>query len=80
MSASGIVIVAARLSLPGIVVAVFAAVSSTHDVAMCGTESSREPFDFDRQHQLVDADIVLGAFVGGETANDVVTVAAASRC
>ena len=65
MSARGTVIVAARLALPGLVVAVFSTVSRPHTVAVRGAESDRDPFVFDFQHKLVHAEIGLGAFVGG---------------
>ena len=55
MSASGTVIVAARLALLGLVVAVFSTVSSPHAMSVRGAESARDPFSFYRQHQLVDA-------------------------
>ena len=44
MSTRGTVIVAARLALLGIDVAVFATVSRPHAVALRGSESAREPF------------------------------------
>ena len=65
VSASDTAIVAARLALLGLVVAFFATVSRPHAVAVRGSESSREPFSFDCRHWLVDAEILLGAFVGG---------------
>ena len=77
MIASGIIIEVARLALPGLVVAIFAAMSRPHAVAMCGAESARDPFAFDRRHQLLDAEIGLGAFTEGETAGGNGTVAAA---
>ena len=79
--ARGIVILAACLALPGFVVAIFAAVASPHAVAVCGAESTWYPFAFDCRHQMVDAEIGLGAFVRGEAAGGSVTVAAAGcRC
>ena len=57
MSASGTVIVAARLSLLGLIVADFTTVSRPHAVAVSGAEPAWDPLAFDRQHQLVDADI-----------------------
>ena len=57
MSASGNVIVAARLDLLGLVVAGFATVSRPHDMAVRGAEYARDPFYFDSRHQLVDAKI-----------------------
>ena len=62
---SGTVIVAACIALLGLVVAVFATVSRPHAVAVCGEEYDRDQFSFDLRHQLVDAEIGLGAFVGG---------------
>ena len=54
---SGTIIVAACLALLGIVVAVFATVSRPHIMAVRGEESARDPFSFDRLHQLVNAKI-----------------------
>ena len=71
---------AVRLALPGFVVEIFAAVDSPHDVAVCGAEYARDPFAFDFRHQLVDAEIGLGSFVGGEAAGGDVMVAATGRC
>ena len=71
---------ATRLALPGFVVAIFAAVTSPHAVAVRGVESAQDPFAFDRRHQLVDVEIGLCAFVGGEAAGGAVTVSAANRC
>ena len=65
MITCGTVIVAARLTLIGLVVAVFDTVSRPHAMDVRGAESSRDPFSFDRQHQLVDAEIGLSVFVGG---------------
>ena len=65
MSPRGTIIVAAHLALLGPVVAVFANVSRPHTVAVRGAESARDPFSFDCQHQLVDAEIRLGVFIGG---------------
>ena len=65
MRARGTIIVAARLSLLGPVVAVFSTVFRPHAMAVRGAESARDPFAFDRRHQLVDAQIGIGAFVGG---------------
>ena len=76
----GIVMVAARLALPGFVVAIFAAMSSPHAVAVRGAESAQDSFSFDLQHQLVDAEIGIGAFIRGEADDGYVTVAAAGRC
>ena len=78
--ACGTVIVAACLYLLVLVVAVFITLSRPHAVSVRGAESAQDPFAFDLQHQLVDAKIGLGAFVGGYIASDVVTVAAAGRC
>ena len=64
MIAHGSVIVAACLTLLGLVVESFATVSRPHAVAVRGAESAWDPFAFDRRHQLVDAEIGLGAFVG----------------
>ena len=55
--ASGTVIVAACIALIGIVAADFSIVSRPHTVAVRGAESSQDPFSFDCQHQLVDAEI-----------------------
>ena len=71
---------AARIALPGLVVVIFSAVAIPHDVAMYGAESAQDPFAFDLRHQLVDAEIILVVFVGGEAAGGAVTVAAAGRC
>ena len=57
VSASGTVIVAACLALLGLVVAAFATVSRPHAMVVCQAESAPDPFSFDLQHQLVDADI-----------------------
>ena len=65
MSACGTVIVAACIALPGLVVENFAAVSRPHAVAVHGSESAQEPFAFDRRHQLVEAEIGIGAFFRG---------------
>ena len=59
---------------------IFAAVASPHAVAVCGVESTWYPFAFDCRHQMVDAEIGLGAFVRGEAAGGAVTVAAAGCC
>ena len=58
----------------------FVAMATPHAVAVRGVESDHDPFAFDLRHQLVDAEIGLDVFVGGETAGGVITVAAAGRC
>ena len=80
MIARGAVIVSACLALLGLIVAVFATLSRPHVVAICRAHSAQDPFAFDLRHQLVDAEIGLGAFVRGYIAGGAVTVSAISCC